>query len=219
MRKRMSYRRMAETPFVEKIEEVRRQRREEKAKMQEIRYQVKILRQSQVGQGLEEKFFLPYTILRERSMKGVQYAQKLGVRWEFVDYEMMMASRPGKCPDCQQPMVDEHDLTVAHIVPLSRQGAHTYKNMEVVHTDCYRRAKGRLAAHRAQMKRAEINEIRKAKGLRTADWGDAGPPVIPPPRRDVTPAELTEAAKEAKKAELFAKWDKMNAEAKKDSSI
>ena len=73
----------------------------------------------------------------------VRLARKRGATAaEYIDRKIVFARDEGICGICEAP-ADPADFHVDHIVPLSRGGEHTYRNVQVAHPICNLRKGGR----------------------------------------------------------------------------
>lgn len=71
-----------------------------------------------------------YTRLRQARIKSTTT--------EFVDYDLVIAKANGVCQICYEPF-DHGKIEIDHIVPLAKNGSHTYNNVQAAHASCNRR--------------------------------------------------------------------------------
>ena len=69
---------------------------------------------------------------------------------EFVDYAVVIRKAKGLCRLCSEPF-GVGKIEIDHIVPLSRNGTHTYNNVQAVHAVCNRRKSDKLMDEVAQV--------------------------------------------------------------------
>jgi hypothetical protein len=82
-------------------------------------------------------------------LKGTEYAmrykaRKQAVTTEQVDYELIFQACDGICYICNQQILPHHDIEFDHIIPITRQGPHSYENIAVVHDICNSRKNNKL---------------------------------------------------------------------------
>lgn len=81
---------------------------------------------------------------RIRSYKTLQYARKKGVTVEPVDYAIVFARDHGRCHLCGKKVKRSY-WHLDHLIPLSRGGEHSYRNVAVSCPMCnMRKGAGRL---------------------------------------------------------------------------
>jgi len=62
-------------------------------------------------------------------------ANRYGVRWDLVDFNFVHLIYDGKCGICGLS-VSKEEMTIDHIVPLSRGGPHVLSNLQPAHSSC-----------------------------------------------------------------------------------
>lgn len=82
-------------------------------------------------------------------LKGTEYAmrykaRKQAVTVEEVDYERIFQESDGICYICNKQILPHHDIEFDHIIPITRQGPHSYENVKMVHQCCNSRKSDKL---------------------------------------------------------------------------
>lgn len=82
-------------------------------------------------------------------LKNTEYAmrykaRKQAVTVEQVDYELVFQACDGICYICEKQILPHHDIEFDHIIPITRQGPHSYENIAVVHDICNSRKNNKL---------------------------------------------------------------------------
>lgn len=109
--------------------------------------------------GWKKECWLPNHVLHDRSMKAWRKAEKWQKDAEFIDYEVLMANRPNRCPKCDQEMGDERELAIVHQQSLETGGKHEVSNIEIVHKWCHQKK------FKSPEKRLSMEEF-----LKTVPW-------------------------------------------------
>lgn len=83
----------------------------------------------------------PSLIAKERI--GRKRAIALGLRFEVLDYSLILAERGSVCHICGA-VIDRLDLVFDHVIPLSRGGPHLRDNIKPAHYVCNRKKHANL---------------------------------------------------------------------------
>lgn len=71
-------------------------------------------------------------------------ARKLDATAEDVDYRIIQVQSDGVCYICEKQILPHHGIEFDHVIPLSRQGPHSYENIKMVHQCCNSRKHNKL---------------------------------------------------------------------------
>jgi 5-methylcytosine-specific restriction endonuclease McrA len=72
---------------------------------------------------------------KSREQDQVRRARKRSAFIEYVDAQVVFERDEGICGICGNP-VDHNDYHIDHIIPLARDGEHSYANTQVAHPAC-----------------------------------------------------------------------------------
>ena len=70
-------------------------------------------------------------------------AQTRNTQAEAVDYGIILRESCGTCGICGERLLDSF-IDIDHIIPLARNGTHTYDNLQATHSSCNRRKNTKL---------------------------------------------------------------------------